>query len=313
MKILVTGGAGYIGTELIQQLLENPEVEEVIIYDNLIRKNFNLFIGHRKLADNRVRFVMGDILDSYKLRKVVAKVDVVYHLAAKVLTTFSNDDPHLFEQVNHWGTAELSYALEGSSVQKLVYVSSTSVYGANEEQIEENTEPQPRTYYGISKFNGEKMMLRLTDRMKVYNIRCGNVYGYSRSLRFDAVINKFMFDAHYNNRITVQGNGKQQRAFVHIDKVSQDLANIIKHDNLESGTFNLVDKNLSVLEVADALKGIYPDLEMLYILQDRKSRTLFVNPQSKLNEISTYVPTTLEEELKNFSRHFSFVPSGYYK
>jgi UDP-glucose 4-epimerase len=312
MKILITGGAGYIGTELTHQLLQNPEISEIIIYDNLSRKNFNLFLGHNKLPDKRIRFVLGDILDSYKLRKVIAEVDVVYHLAAKVLTTFSNDDPHLFEQVNHWGSAELSYALENSKVQKVIYVSSSSVYGASEEQIEEDTPPQPRTYYGISKHNGEKMISRLSDRMQTYIIRCGNVYGYNRSLRFDSVINKFMFDAHFTNRITIQGSGLQQRAFVHIDKVSRDLAALI-NINLEAGVFNLVEKNLSVMEVADTLKDIYPNLEMLFILQDRKSRSLFVNPAGRLSGISTYQPITLLDELQYFSKQFTFSPSGYYK
>jgi UDP-glucose 4-epimerase len=312
MKVMITGGAGYIGTELTQQLLQNPEVEEIIIYDNLSRKNYNLFIGHNKLANDKIRFILGDILDSYKLRKLIGEVDVVYHLAAKVLTTFTNDDPHLFEQVNHWGSAELSYALEQSEVSKVIYLSSSSVYGASDGQIEEYTTPQPRTYYGMSKFNGEKMISRLADRMQTYIVRCGNVYGYSRSLRFDAVINKFMFDAHFTNRITVQGSGKQQRAFVHIKKVVQDLADLLVHD-LQSGTYNLVDKNLSVLEVADGLREIYPDMEMLFILQDRQSRSHYVNPAGKLNELSRYPSQTLDEELREFARQFTFVPSGYYK
>lgn len=312
MKVLITGGAGYIGTELTQQLLQNPEVSEIIIYDNLSRKNYNLFIGHNKLANHKIRFIHGDILDSYKLRKIIAEVDVVYHLAAKVLTSFANDDPHLFEQVNHWGTAELSYALEQSEVRKVIYVSSSSVYGASDELIEEYSPPQPRTYYGISKFNGEKMIGRLADRMQTYIIRTGNVYGYSRSLRFDAVINKFMFDAHFTNRITIMGSGKQQRAFVHVKKVVQDLADLLVND-LQPGTYNLVDKNLSVLDVANTLRDIYPDLETLFILQDRQSRSLFVNPGGKIKEYSRFNSLTLEEELREFAKQFTFIPSGYYK
>jgi len=313
MKILITGGAGYIGTELTHQLLQDPAVTEIIIYDNLSRKNFNLFLGHNKLPDQRIRFVLGDILDSYKLRKVISEADIVYHLAAKVLTTFSNDDPHLFEQINHWGTAELSYALESSKVQKVIYLSSSSVYGADDDhQIEENTEPQPRTYYGISKFNGEKMISRLADQLQPYIIRCGNVYGYNRSLRFDAVINKFMFDVHFTNRITIQGSGLQQRAFVHIDKVGRDLATL-PAKNLAPGTYNLVDKNLSVMDVVDSLKDIYPSLETLFILQDRKSRSLFINPQNYLNNASDYQSVSLNDELYNFSKQFTFSPSGYYK
>ncbi|MGV3503886.1 MAG: NAD-dependent epimerase/dehydratase family protein [Adhaeribacter sp.] len=312
MKVLITGGAGYVGTELIQQLLKNPEIEEIIVYDNLSRQNFNLFIGHNKLVNHKIRFVQGDILDSYKLRKLIGEVEVVYHLAAKVLTTFSNDDPHLFEQVNHWGTAELSYALEQSGVRKVIYLSSSSVYGDSEGQIEESSEPQPRTYYGISKYNGEKMIARLSDRMETYIIRCGNVYGYSRSLRFDAVINKFMFDAHFTNRITIQGSGKQQRAFIHIKKVVQDLADLLT-GQVPGGTYNLVDKNMSVMEVAQTLRQVYPDMEMLFILQDRKSRSLVVNPAGKLSDFSRYPSQTIEEELVDFAKQFTFVPSGFYK
>jgi UDP-glucose 4-epimerase len=312
MKVLITGGAGYVGTELTQQLLQNPQVEEIIIYDNLSRKNYNLFIGHNKLSNNKIRFILGDILDSYKLRKIIGEVDVVYHLAAKVLTTFANDDPHLFEQVNHWGTAELTYALEQSDVKKVIYLSSSSVYGDSDEQIEEDSTPQPRTYYGISKYNGEKMVARLADRRQTLIIRCGNVYGYSRSMRFDAVINKFMFDAHFTNRITVQGSGKQQRAFIHVKKVVQDLADLLVND-LPSGTYNLVDKNLSVMDVAHGLRDIYPDMEMLFILQDRKSRSLLVNPAGKISTLSRYHSQTLEEELRDFAKQFTFVPSGYYK
>jgi UDP-glucose 4-epimerase len=312
MKILITGGAGYVGTELTQQLLQNPEVEEIIIYDNLSRKNYNLFIGHNKLTNHKIRFILGDILDSYKLRKIIGEVDVVYHLAAKVLTTFSNEDPHMFEQVNHWGTAELSYALEQSEVKKVIYLSSTSVYGDSEEQIYEDTTPQPRTYYGISKFNGEKMIARLSDRMRTYIIRCGNVYGYSRSMRFDAVINKFMFDAHFTNRITIQGSGKQHRGFIHVKKVVQDLTDLLGFE-LPSGTYNLVDKNMTVMEVANGLREVYPDMEMLFILQDRKSRSLYIDREGPLNSLSKYNPPSLEEELRDFAKQFTFVPSGHYK
>jgi UDP-glucose 4-epimerase len=312
MKILITGGAGYVGTELTQQLLQNPEVEEIIIYDNLSRKNYNLFIGHNKLTNHKIRFILGDILDSYKLRKIIGEVDVVYHLAAKVLTTFSNEDPHMFEQVNHWGTAELSYALEQSEVKKVIYLSSTSVYGDSEEQIYEDTVPQPRTYYGISKFNGEKMIARLSDRMRTFIVRCGNVYGYSRSMRFDAVINKFMFDAHFTNRITIQGSGKQHRGFIHVKKVVQDLVDLLGFE-LPSGTYNLVDKNMTVMDVANGLREVYPDMEMLFILQDRKSRSLYIDREGPLNSLSRYIGQSLEDELRDFAKQFTFVPSGYYK
>ena len=79
MRILVTGGAGYIGTELIQQLSEQKNVSEIIVYDNLSSGNRNFFLGQQKLNSDKLKFIQGDILDSRKLKKVVQGVDTVYH------------------------------------------------------------------------------------------------------------------------------------------------------------------------------------------------------------------------------------------
>ncbi|HPM31604.1 MAG TPA: NAD-dependent epimerase/dehydratase, partial [Chryseolinea sp.] len=209
MKVLVTGGAGYIGTELISQLIANPEVKEVVIYDNLSRLNFNMFLGLRLQQYRKISFVKGELLDSRSLRKNLKGVDVVYHLAAKVTTPFASSDAHMYEQVNHWGTAELVYAIEESNVKRFVYTSSTGVYGSSKDAVDENSALNPQTPYAVSKLRGEEHVRRLSDKIDTYIIRCGNAYGYSKSMRFDAVINKFVFEANFDKIITIQGDGKQ--------------------------------------------------------------------------------------------------------
>ena len=306
MKILITGGAGYIGTELTHKFAQDPEISEIVIYDNLSRKNYNLFLSE-KFPDKNIRFIFGDMLDSHKLKKVIDGADVVFHLAAKVSTPFANEDPHFFEQVNHWGTAELSYILEQSNVSKIIYMSSISVYGARKEQVDENTIPNPKTYYGISKLNGEKMIGRLGSQMKTYILRCGNVYGYSKSMRFDAVLNKFMFEAHFNNKISIQGNGKQQRAFIHIDKVTTTLSALLDMD-IDSGTYNLVDKNLPVIELAQIIKEIYPELDMIFIQQDLNLKNIKVDTNTKLLAYKLFDETEIIDELREFKDHFAFKP-----
>ena len=150
MKVLVTGGAGYIGTELISALIAKPEVEQVIVYDNLSRPNYNMFLGLRLQKHAKITFVKGELLDTRALRKVLKGVDVVYHLAAKVTTPFANADAHSIEQVNHWGTAELVYAVEDSNVKRFIYTSSTGVYGSSKDAVDETTAPEPQSLYATS-------------------------------------------------------------------------------------------------------------------------------------------------------------------
>ena len=307
MKILITGGAGYIGTELTKQLASDERISEVIIFDNLNKDQYNFFLGHTLPFKEKFRFVNGDLLDSRTLRKVLDGVEVVYHLAAKVTTPFANSDPHFFEQVNNWGTAELVYALEESdSVKQVIYTSSTSVYGSSKKMVTEETTVNPRTFYGVSKMRGEEHVQRLMPKVKTHILRLGNIYGYSRSMRFDAVINRFMFDAHFNGRIQIHGSGKQHRAFIHIDVIAKLLGDLLESD-APGGIYNVVDRNLSVLDIVDALKEIYESLEYIFINQHLDLREMKVDENSALRQYVDYTnPQALVEELKAFKVKYAF-------
>lgn len=304
MKVLITGGAGYIGNELTYVLLNDTNIEQIIIYDNLSRKNYNLFLDSQ-YPKGKVKFVNGELLDSRTLRQVVDQVDVVYHLAAKVTTPFSSEAPHLFEQVNHWGTAELVYAIEKSNVKRVIYLSSTSVYGASDELVDIDTTPNPKTFYGSSKLRGGQHVKRLFKKMPAFITRCGNVYGYSPSARFDAVINRFMFEANFIGKIQITGNGDQYRAFIHIDKVVNVLHNLL-YSNTSSGIYNLVDKNLSINQISQMVKEIYPKLEMIFINQQLALRQLKVKKDERLKDLMTLSSRSLKEELISFKEKFAF-------
>lgn len=308
MNILITGGAGYIGTELVYNLAQMPEVKSITVYDNLSRGNYNLFLG-KPVALQNVKLIHGEILDSRKLRQVLKGIDVVYHLAAKVTTPFANLDGHIFEQTNHWGTAELVYALEENPVKKFIFSSSASVYGNSTEVSTEETIPKPDNYYSISKLRAEQHVQRLFDKMDTIIIRLGNVYGYSKSMRFDAVINRFMFDAHYSKRITINGTGNQHRSFIHIDKVKKVFSQLL-HTQVPNGTYNLVDKTLSILDIIEVLKKIYPELESFFINQNYAGHDLQVAQHSPLLKYITVPESTLESELRAFKDQFSFYVAG---
>lgn len=306
MKILVTGGAGYIGTELVKLLAAIPEVTAIVVYDNIQKNNYNFFLGDPISGREKIAFVEGDILDTRKLKKALHDVQFVYHLAAKVTTPFANVDAHYFEQVNHWGTAELVYAIEESDVEQLVFLSSSSIYGASKQMVSEDTLPNPRTHYGISKMRGEDHVRRLQGRKKAFILRCGNVYGFSHSMRFDAVINRFMFDANFNHRISIHGDGKQHRGFIHIDAISHVLAQMVSTE-VPSGIYNLVDKNIQILDIVDVLKEIYPGLEYLFVNQHMSLRELKVSTESRIyHYLQRPTQASLLDELSAFKAHFSF-------
>lgn len=306
MNVLVTGGAGYIGTALVYRLAARDEVTQVVIYDNLIRNNHSMFIGQSDLQSNKIKFVLGDILDTRKLKKEVDVADIVFHLAAKVTTPFADNNPHEFDQVNNWGTAELTYLIENSTVSKFIYASSVSVYGAAKEVANIDAELNPKTFYSISKMHGERHIERLKDSsVQLFNLRLGNVYGHSKSMRFDSVINKFAFEANFTNRIKIYGTGNQIRSFIQIDRLSDMLTNIALTD-IQPDTYNLVENTFSIEEIVSELKQIYPNLEMMFVNQSVKMRSLNVKPDVRLANVNLPAQDVLKEDLKRFVANFSF-------
>lgn len=304
MKVLITGGAGYIGYALAQRLAANPTVQEIVLYDNLSRHNEIIFFGER-FGAGKMRLMKGDILDARKLRMAMKGVDVVYHLAAKVLTPFANQDPHFFEQINHWGTSEVVEVVENAQVQHFIYLSSASVYDRVTDEATESTIPNPHTYYGISKLRGEEHIKRIPDTTKSYIIRSGNVYGYSPSMRFDAVINNFMFQANFENKISIHGTGAQTRAFIHIDNAAEALAQI-PFSTATPGTYNLVTKNLAVNDIAEAVCALYPGCDRIFINQHLMLGSIRVSTASALWDHIQIRERSLLKELADFKDKFAF-------
>lgn len=306
MNILITGGAGYVGTELAHILAEDESVSKIIIYDNLSRQNYNLFLENQFPVE-KLKFVHGDILDGRRLEKVLKGIDTVIHFAAKVTTPYSDQDLHQFEQINHWGTTELVSKIENSEVKHCILLSSAAVYGFDESSFDENSIPQPVNHYGITKRRAEKEVLRLTEKIKVNIVRSANVFGYSRSMRFDSVINRFMFDANFNNKIKVFGDGRQLRAFITIDY----LCNILKAialDKIDFQILNAVEFNFSINEIIfEYLKIIYPDIDVLYVNQEIPVRSIILKSiyESKLESVQK--KHDLLKYLKNFKSKFSFL------
>lgn len=308
MNVLVTGGAGYVGTRLVKDLCANKEISSITVYDNLLRGNYNMFLGDKYIDSGRLKFIKGDLLDSRSLRKALVGIDVVYHLAAKATSPFANVNLHYYEQINNWGTAELTYAIEESdTVKKVIYVSSMGVYGFSDDEITEEHAVNPSSFYAISKQRGEQHVQRLDKKYNPIIVRCGNVYGYGRSMRFDAVVNKFVFETNFSGRIQINGSGNQNRSFIHIKSIGRILEQLATTE-VPSDVYNVSERNLSVLDLVDVLKELKPELEFLFINQQTELQQLKVSLDQKLRQ---YIPygenlTDFKEEMVEFLNSFSF-------
>lgn len=303
MRIMITGGAGYIGNELVYRLSAEPGVDDLLVYDNLCKGNYNLFTGLRKVPGNNVRFIQADILDSRSLKSCMAGMDVVIHLAAKVETPFADQNAHDFEQTNHWGTAEIVYTAEELGIGRLLYLSSQSVYG--EGDVRDSEHPRvPSSFYGLSKMRGEDHVLRLMDKLPVQIVRCANVYGYSKNLRFETLVNQFVFDAHFTRRVAVHGDPGHTMTHISLYRLVEVLARMVRRD-LPSGVYNLAHRQMATGELVEAMRELYPDLETIFVDQHIPLKDLTMACDERLHDL---LPGdgTLVEDLVKFRELFTF-------
>ena len=303
MKIMITGGAGYIGNELVYRLSAEPSVRDILVYDNLCKGNYNLFTGLRKVPGHNVRFIQADILDSRSLKSCMAGMDVVIHLAAKVETPFADQNAHDFEQTNHWGTAEVVYTAEELGIGRLIYLSSQGVYGQGE--VEDAEHPRaPTSFYGLSKMRGEEHVLRLGEKQSVQVLRCANVYGYSKNLRFETLVNQFVFDAHFTGRVAVHGDPGHTMTHISLYRLVEVLARMVKRE-MPSGAYNLSHRRMATGELVEALRELYPELETIFVDQHIPLQDLTIRCDPRLEALMPG-DGTMAEDLVKFRELFTF-------
>jgi UDP-glucose 4-epimerase len=264
----------------------------------------------------KISFIQGDILDQRSLLKALQGIDLVYHLAAKVTTPYFDRDLHHYEQVNHWGTTELVSCIlkhnkkeeekGGNTVQKLIYLSSAAVYGFSDEPCHEGSPLHPVSHYGITKLRAEKELDLLRDTCEVHVVRSANIFGYSRSMRFDSVINKFMFHSHFKKAIQLFGDGRQQRSFVSIQYLVQLLSlGAIQIDF--PALINAYQFNYSINEVAfEFIKKLIPELDILYVNNGFSTKGITLESRQDVSKMQLPKPKDLLEYLKEFQQAFSF-------
>jgi UDP-glucose 4-epimerase len=262
MKVVVTGGAGYIGAALVEKLSFLPEVKQIDVYDNLSSGNLDFFFN-TQLKKEKVNFIEGDILETRKLAMLVKGADVVVHLASLDSSASYSASVHHLEQVNHWGTAELSYAVENENVPKFIFLSTAEVYGFSDEIKTEDSIANAVTPYAESKLRAEAHAVRLASKIESIVLRSGIVSGFGSVKNYKGVANKLFLDAITKKRVSLLGDGKQVRPFLGIDHLVYVLENAVI-GRLASGIYNVSQVNCQVLDVLEELKKVLPDTEFIF-------------------------------------------------
>lgn len=267
-KVLVIGGAGFIGGFVVTELLKHP-VKEVIIYDNFARGKMNNI--KESLKDDRCSIfpLGGDVRETDILDVAMKDVDYVFHLAAMWLL-HCKDFPRTAFDVNIAGTFNVLEACVKNNVKKLIYSSSASVYGdAVEVPMREDHPFNNRNFYGATKISGEAMATAYNDRygLEVIGLRYMNVYGpgQDQHAAYSGVVPIMLNKIEEGVQPVINGDGSQAYDFIYVEDVARSniaaLESDIKCENYNVGT----EVQTTIKELCDTILELKEsDLEVKY-------------------------------------------------
>ena len=243
MKILVTGGCGYIGTNLIPYLLKKNH--KIISVDT---KWFGDYLPKHKNLKNLK-------LDIAEIGKINLKsVDCVIHLASVSNDPMAEIDKNLSWETSALNSMKLMEHLVKNKVKRIIYASSGSVYGINDKKrITEDTELNPISLYNKVKMVTERILLSYSKNIELFIVRPATVCGFSKRMRLDVSVNALTFSALEKKKITVFG-GNQVRPNIHMDDMVKLYDFLIKVNKKFVGTYNAGFDNVSILDMAKLIK-----------------------------------------------------------
>jgi UDP-glucose 4-epimerase len=245
----VTGGCGYIGSKLIRDLASDEKFagDTIRILDNMVRERYVALMDLP--PQGHYEFMEGDIRKDDDLVKVFRDVDAVIDLAGITNAPVSFERKDLTFDVNvNGGQKVVDFAVK-TGVERFVYSSTASVYGPTKGVVDENSPCKPISPYGESKLRAEKACLDATaaGTIKSTVLRLGTVYGYSIGMRFDTVIDRFVYLACSGAPLTVwESAQREKRPYLHVQDSCDALIYTLKRSEMKGQTYNVVGENASI-------------------------------------------------------------------
>ncbi len=257
-KVLVTGGAGFIGSHVVDRLVKDGY--KVKVLDNLSSGKLDNIQGH--LSSKRVDFVKGDIRDVSFVRKSFEGIDTIIHMAALVSVPLSIENPTLTFDINLLGTLNMLRTSIEKHVNRFVFISSCAVCGDPASlPVSEKTEAHPISPYAESKLIGERYCLGFSERQMLRSVvlRFFNVYGPRQGMNeYSGVITRFIERCKNKLPMTIYGDGFQTRDFVNVEDVARAVSISVKSKvdgevfNIGSGHATSINELAkTILELAD--------------------------------------------------------------
>ncbi len=254
MKALVTGGAGFIGSHLVEKLAKKKY--EVTVLDNLSTGN----LKNLKKVRDKIKFVKCDISKKKNFFRIFKGNDYIFHLAGLSQTTESIKKPKKYYKTNVDGTLNILNTVQHIKIKKFIYAASASCYG-NPKNIptSENSKINNLTPYAFTKWKAEQLVINKSKKQNfpAISLRLFNVYG-PRSLAtssYSSVISIFLKLKKKNKPLTIFGNGTQTRDFIHVSDVA-DIMIKAAESNIYNGTYNVGSQiSVSINKIAKIFKS----------------------------------------------------------
>ncbi|MGD6810761.1 MAG: SDR family NAD(P)-dependent oxidoreductase [Candidatus Bathyarchaeia archaeon] len=248
-NVLVTGGAGFIGSHLVDRLVNNGY--HVKVLDNLSTGKLSNIQSH--IDNGKINFFKGDITNLEHVKTCTNEIDIVFHLAAQVSVPLSVKNPQFTYEINVSGTINLLSSLANQNPEgQFIFVSSCAVYGDPQNlPTDEKTATNPISPYAETKLLGEyyTMGFHQNKLLKTVALRFFNVYGLRQGLNdYSGVITKFIDRIKQNQLLTIYGDGTQTRDFVHVSNIVDALMACLENPNADGQIFNIGTGNPTSIE-----------------------------------------------------------------
>jgi nucleoside-diphosphate-sugar epimerase len=252
-KVVVTGGAGFIGSNVVDKLVEKGY--EVHVLDNMVA-------GNKENLNPKAIFHEADIRNLDKIKPIINESTYVFHLAALPRVQDSIEKPIETDEANVRGTLNVLVAAKEAGVKKVVFAASAAAYGDQTVlPLIETMPPMPKSPYGLHKVIGEQYLKLFSEiyNLPTVSLRFFNVYGPRQSAQgsYPLVIAKFLDLKRQDKPLTITGDGKQTRDFVHVYDIAE--ANILAAESETVGKGEVINigsgKNYTVNEIAQMIGG----------------------------------------------------------